>query len=372
MNWPPRAPNDEDLEAIAEEFGREIDPLAKHSESFDRLDVDPFDLFWKNVLSQQNLSPKTYRAYRGVIKQWCKELSRYGRHPACPNIEHVESFVRYCLEERDNKPSSVGTKLWRLNKAYEYWQDEPIFPHTKGYNPIKLVLLRMDLTRKSAKDPPRITNEELSDILHSVKHIRDRTIILTQLKLGLRASELCNLEFRDIYINCGEIEKAYPKLGDHKELHGRPNSVYIGSRDERTNNKSRHPRVLPIDEELRSHLVKYLLTRPDSGHPFVFQSETTHTQMDNASVNDVWVNVFQPEYEETERHRGVTSHFGRHWFTTYWRVHQGVNQELVKYMRGDTPKPPNTESREVIDSYIHTYYEDIEGLYRERVFKFGL
>lgn len=95
-------------------------------------------------------------------------------------------------------------------------------------------------------------------------------------------------------------------------------------------------------------------------------------QVTTNDINKVWKGAFHPEYAETDEYKAVTSHFGRHYFTTYWRVEQDVNRELVKYMRGDTAGTASIDDREAIDSYIHTYYEDIEPLYREEIFKFGL
>jgi hypothetical protein len=67
-----------------------------------------------------------------------------------------------------------------------------------------------------------------------------------------------------------------------------------------------------------------------------------------------------------------TSHYGRYRFTTYWHVEQDVNRELVKYMRGDKAGGSRLENKETMDTYLHTYYEDIEDLYRERIFPLGL
>lgn len=76
--------------------------------------------------------------------------------------------------------------------------------------------------------------------------------------------------------------------------------------------------------------------------------------------------MFHPEYAESEHHRAVLSHYGRHRFTTYWRVQQDLPRPLIKYMRGDRPDSESITERDGIDEYIHTYYEDIESLYRLR------
>jgi hypothetical protein len=42
----------------------------------------------------------------------------------------------------------------------------------------------------------------------------------------------------------------------------------------------------------------------------------------------------------------------------------------VKYMRGDAVETGTIS--EPIDSYLHTYYEDIEDLYRADIYSLGL
>lgn len=86
--------------------------------------------------------------------------------------------------------------------------------------------------------------------------------------------------------------------------------------------------------------------------------------------NTVWKRAFHPEFEETERYRPVTSHYGRHYFTTFCTVEQEENRELVKYMRGDTTsRSPDDGPPGAIETYIHTYFEDIEPMYRENILK---
>jgi integrase/recombinase XerD len=95
----------------------------------------------------------------------------------------------------------------------------------------------------------------------------------------------------------------------------------------------------------------------------------THRPISAETVGRVWREAFLPEYGETDVHRAVTSHFGRHYFSTYWRVKQGLNRELLKYMRGDTTPEWLSRPQDALEEYIHTYFEDIEEIYRERNFE---
>ena len=359
-----------DRQTLADAFDREIDPLAEHGPTFEEVGIDVFALFIEDVLKPQNLAPKTIRGYERTIKEWCTFMDTESRHPACPNEVHVKRFVRRELDEKGNTARTAKKKLWELNNIYTYWQTGAEFPHPVDYNPFQIAKKKLALSTERVKEPPRIPITTLREIIQGVTHVRDRAFIVTQLKLGLRATEMANLTLAEISLTNREVERHYGELGSAPQLADYENAVYIPH--DRAGNKSKRPRVLPIDDELRRLWINYLLIRPDNGEPWVFLSKTNHAQVDDEAINIAWKRAFHPAYEETPQHRAVTSHYGRHRFTTYWRVEQDVNRELIKYMRGDTSAGGVTDPVGGIDHYIHSYYEDIEPLYRERIFKLGV
>lgn len=359
-------------QAIAAAFDASADPLAEYAPVFQRLDADPFAVFLAETLPGWEPAAGTRTSYERLIDQWRAHMATEQRHAACPNEAHVRSFVDHCRTDGDNQSDTIRTKLRRLRTIYESWQTDPVFPHSEGYNPFDRVLSTASLGRPPGKTPPRIPIAALGEIIRDVTHLRDRLVIVMQLKLGLRASELSNLHLRDLHVDVPVIHRAYPDLGSHHRLDGRPNAIDIASRYERAGNKSHRPRVLPLDDELQALLRAYLLVRPDAATSALVLTKSTHNPVDAEYLNEIWTDVFHPAYAETDEHRGVTSHFGRHRFTTYWRVEVDVNRALVKYMRGDAPAEEAVASADAFDDYVHTYYEDIEQLYRERMFRFGL
>lgn len=46
-------------------------------------------------------------------------------------------------------------------------------------------------------------------------------------------------------------------------------------------------------------------------------------------VNRAWRRYLHPEYAETEDYREVTSHYGRHHFSSYWRLKDRASREQV-------------------------------------------
>jgi integrase/recombinase XerD len=293
-----------------------------------------------------------------------------GRHPACPSTEHVKRFALYYRDEEGNTPRVVDEKLTVLSRVYQYFQNEPSFPHPTDFNPFESAKNKIDLSGTNPKEPRPIPLDELRDVVKDLTHIRDRALVVAPLKLGVRASELCNIKLSEIHISNSEVQSHYPELGTHEALTDRPNAVYIPH--DREGNKSERPRVIPVDDELRRTLLQYLLCRPDTGEPWLFLSKKQALKLDRRNVNDVWKKHFceRHDYGETDRYRGVSSHYGRHYFSTWWKVKKDTPRPLVKYMRGDLQSGGELRnSRDAIDSYIHAYYEDIEPLYRSEIFK---
>lgn len=356
---------------MADAFGTTLDPLAEYEETFIANEIDPFAPFAENVLKPQGLHHHTFTQYVTVFEEWTEWMERKDRHPACPSDEHVTRYIEQQLApEReggaDNHPRTVKGKLRKLNRPYEYWQDTAAFPHPQDYNPFQLARDKVNLDAPESKNHRQIPVDELREMVRSVTHRRDRAIVVFQFKLGLRAGEVANIKLRDITIENAEITRLCPELGADDRLADVSNAIYIPPGFERPGNKSGRARMLPLDDELRRLFVRYLLARPDNGEPWLFLSHTSNSQMDTKAVNRVWKNAFHPEYAETESTKRITSHFGRHRFSTWWRVQQDVNRELVKYMRGDKL---GADSREAIDTYLHTYFDDIEALYRENIYR---
>ena len=360
-------------ETIAEAFGRTTDPLVEYDGQFKQLDVDPFELWLEEQVYSQDYSDGTVDTLERRVDQWRNFMrDQTDRHPAVPTTGHVIDFARYYLDERDNAKNTVGAKLGTLSRVFRYFQSEPAFPHPTDFNPFDAAKGKIDLNGDDPKDPRPIPLNDLRDVIRDdIKHVRDRALIVTQFKLGLRASEASNIKLSEIHIANSELQDHYDDLGTHPALEGRPNAVYIPH--DRKRNKSERPRVLPLDDELRRVLLQYLLCRPDNQRPWLFLSKSGGKKLDQDNINDIWKKHFRPEYGPNERYRGVSSHYGRHYFTTWFRIEREWPRDLIKYVRGDRQSGGKIRStRDAIDSYIHAWYEDIEDDYRQEIYKFRI
>lgn len=358
-------------EEYADAFDRPTDPLAQYNDVFADL-PDPYDYFIRMVVTNRDKidKPDTIDDYRRTYRQWRDFMATTDRHPACPTKQHIKAFITWRRDVHNNAPSTIKLKLGRLNQAYEYWQDESVFPHPPEYNPIEVSRKEVSFGEVNDKSFPDISLLTLQDIFSQISDIRSRGLVGSQLKLGLRAGEVRNWMIQDLHLSHAGVQKCYPDLGTHPALGEYTDVVVIPPG--RDGNKSTVPRLLPIDEELRWLLIRHLMTRPQVNEPWVFLSTQSFTQLSTTGpINRPWRQAFHPEYTETDETRGITSHFGRHWFSSYARLEMGLNRELVQYMRGDLIEPED-EWEDAIDDYLHPNYDHIEEDYRNGIFKLNI
>lgn len=366
-------PNDSELDnadvVYASAFDQQADPLAEYSEQFYTL-PDPFDYFITNVLrNRDSISDvETYDHYQRTYQQWKDHMAAVSenRHPACPTAEHVKRFIEWRRDIHGNSRRTIKGKLSRLSQAYEYWQEKSVFPHPSDWNPFTIGRKETNLGDNDDRTHHDVSLQMLQERFGDIREIRSRGIVATQLKEGLRAGELCNGKISEVDITHPELKEHYPEMGSHPAIEDYSDVIYIPH--DRDGNKSSNPRILPIDDELRWILTRQLLTRPQVNEPWIFLSKRTFTKMKPQGVNKVWKEEFHPEFAATDEHIAITSHYGRHWFSSFWRLEENLEREHIQYMRGDLVQPID-EFPDAIDDYLHPNFRQIESVYRQNVFK---
>ena len=358
-----------DLGEVAEAFGRQTDPLRRYEAEFADVDVDLFQAYIERVLLPKDPSESTLKNYRHAFDQWKAFMSDQGRHPACPNEKHIKEFVAHLRDERGNSKNTIEHKRDNLGRVYEWWQDHYAFPHPSDYNPFKIAKREMNLADDTdEKDYPHLTEEDISQVICDCTNIRERLFLIWLPKLGMRVGEFLNIRLEDISLSHSQIRDCYPDLGTAPPLSDYENCIYVPSKHEREGNKSSKPRILPLDDELRQMLLQYLTIRPRVNEPWLLLSQRTNGKIDRGDrINNIWKEHFQ-EYNQMDGYRTITTHYGRHYFTRYWKIQKDIPRELVQYMRGD--KLGDARSGDSIDDYLAAYYEDIESVYLNRVPKF--
>ncbi|MFD1513017.1 tyrosine-type recombinase/integrase [Halomarina rubra] len=374
------------LAQIGDAFGRSADPWVEYEPTFASLDAagtDVFDL-WLDANTKRKtpdaegaLRPDTVAEHERVVGQWKALMAAHGRHPACPNRTHVEAFI---ARERavGNKPRTIKGKIAILRAAFRWFSSRGELPHSAEFDPFDPKGLTFD--KQVDAEYPHVSLADLRAAVRRVTHIRDRAIIVLQVKTGMRAGEVRNAELRDVNIDDPAVREAYPDLGTHPEVTAYPNAIYVPSKHRRVGNKSREDRVIPLDHETRAALVAYLLIRPTPADtPWLFLGKTTGTYLhERSSLSPVWETAFPAdEWGENGTRVGdgrpITgkSHYGRHFFCTWFSKGENpIDRDDLRYLRGDA-RGANHHG-EAVDTYIHRYYQDIEQDYRDHVFSLGL
>jgi integrase len=317
-------------------------------------------------------SERTRGSYERVLREFESFLaSRDGDG----GVHLSETTHRDCLAWIHDRrgavaPSTVATYASYLHRFYDYMVQVGIFDS----NPMALVVEEMDETIDTDPDRRELSVPEMRSFVGGLSHPLDRAVVVTLLKTGMRAGELCNLDLRDV---------AVPSLGDlHDEptrpqLNGRDGAIYVSPEPARNatvngerrtaSNKRKRPTVIPADGELAGILERWLAIRPDPVSPaeplFVstadnwgrrLEPEQVHHLVTDHAADAGW---YRPGSGAEEN---VTPHYFRHFFTTHLRDRTG-DRGIVKYLRGDV-------AGDVIDTYTHDWGDRVRETYVRHIY----
>lgn len=323
--------------------------------------------YFVDDITYQGKSPRTRAAYERVLRDF--EAYLHSRNLTLDEANHRDCMA-YVHQLRGNvAESTVATYASYLHRFYDYMIRVDAFDD----NPMAIVIEEIDESINT--DPARrdISVARMGSFVTSVSHPLDRAIVVTLLKTGVRAGELCNLDLRDLHLDS-------PEFGDdHRpRLDGRPDSIYVddtpaegnvynGER-RRASNKRKRATTIPVDDELRAVLVRWLAIRPDS----ISDADPLFV-----STGDAWGERLTPDmvHHIVETHareagwyrdgggpeENVTPHYFRHFFTTHLRDRTG-DRGVVKYLRGDV-------AQDVIDTYTHDWGNRVREEYETHIYK---
>ncbi|MEM4781624.1 MAG: tyrosine-type recombinase/integrase, partial [Halalkalicoccus sp.] len=243
--------------------------------SADRGEVpdDPIAYFIEDI-TFQGKSARTREAYERALRRFERFLADPDRNPRGEPIGPRAASHRECMAfihslRGDLAESTVASYAAYLHRFYAYMTQVGAF----DANPMALVIEEMD--ESIDKDPARreISIEAMRRFVAGIRHPLDRAVVLTLLKTGMRAGELCNLDLRDFALSDPELDEAY-ELGSRAALDNRPRSLYVSSEpavgtvvngaERSATNKRKRDTVIPVDDELAAVLKAWLAIRPDA------------------------------------------------------------------------------------------------------------
>ncbi|ELZ49839.1 integrase family protein [Halorubrum distributum JCM 10118] len=274
-------------------------------------------------------------------------------------------------------------------------------------------------------DRPRKEMDEMREFLEWLDTPFERAIILTLLKTGVRIGELVNIDLRCVHLGdgAGNTHPLYQRFLDQydinliSEVRDKPDTMFVYTkfnegteireeiRKHGNKRKDEQGSVIPIDDELKTALLEYLLTRnPPLEHDHrdiaipLFTKPSSEGTLDRLTYGSVrgqfgekgsadgvlaeygWYEQGAPTEEN------VFMHYFRHYFTDNHKHNHGVYRGwmpagVIAYIRGDVDKSATvgSERRESTareNTYSHSdwrnYKINIEQPYLDNIYKFGI
>ena len=326
---------------------------------------DHVEYFLEDI-TYQGKSPRTREAYGRVLREFRRYLDSRGLGLASANHRDCMAYIHGL--RGDVGESTVATYASYLHRFYEYMTRVDAFSE----NPMAVVLEELD--EEINTDPARrdISVAEMRSFVASIPHPLDRAIVVTLLKTGIRAGELCNLDTRDLFLADSPLETAH-----RPRLDGRPDSLYVDSTpassavyngERRTaSNKRKRETTIPVDEELTTVLERWLAVRPDPVSPAEPLFVSTGKQWGRRLTPDVVHHIVTDHTRDAGWYRegggpeeNVTPHYFRHFFTTHLRDRTG-DRGVVKFLRGDV-------AQDIIDTYTHDWGDRVRDVYESHIY----
>ena len=327
---------------------------------------DPVMYFLEDI-TFQGKSRRTRDAYERVLREFESYLE--GRGLSLGDANHRDCMAWVHQLRGDVGESTVATYASYLHRFYAYMSEVGRFEE----NPMTLVMEEID--ESISTDPQRrdISVPAMRSFVDDIGHPLNRAVIVTLLKTGMRAGELCNLDSRDLHLGRGPVE-----TDPRPRLDGRPRSVYVADEPARgeayngetrtASNKRKRATTVPVDDELATVLREWLVVRPDPRSDARPLFVSTSGDWGKRLTPDMVHHLVETHARRQDWYRegggaeeNVTPHYFRHFFTTHLRDRTG-DRGVVKSLRGDV-------ASDVIDTYTHDWGDRVREVYESNVYR---
>jgi len=194
---------------------------------------------FKQKLIQQDLAEATINGYLADLRYFCQWLESIHEQPvslATVEVADIRAYRQYLVNTKRQKPATVNRRLQALRRLFAWAKQTGLIDS----NPTESIRFRR---KPPPSQPAALTQSEVHALLRvagqSPHGLAKRNYALIQLMLqaGLRISEVCRLQYRDL------------------QLRERSGIVAI------VDGKGRKERDVPLNATARRALTSYLETR---------------------------------------------------------------------------------------------------------------
>ena len=170
---------------------------------------DAIEIYLIHLKVERNLSPNTLQAYAGDLGKFCAHLSKNGDHVAVDRVSPAD-ITAWLVDELEQgvKPRSLARRLSALRGMYKHVRSI----HAANTDPTELV----DLPKYGRRIPHVLSLQEIEELIAAPNRTtpegqRDHAMIELLYATGLRVSELCALDLRDV-----DLRAAWVRVNDGK------------------------------------------------------------------------------------------------------------------------------------------------------------
>lgn len=268
------------------------------------------DEFIHYLVHRRGSTRTTEITYRSILHEFCYLVSV--KTPEELTIECIDRVIdQYSL--RNYKPKTFKNKVVVIRSFIKYL-------YARDRTSIRPE--RIEIPKVVDEEPNFLTPEEADKLVRAAHNVRNRAIILTLIRSGLRVSELVSLRYDDIYersivVRCGKGGKA---------------------------------RVTFIDRETEIAIKTYLQGQRRREYLFINQSKH---QMSRQMV----FALVKQTAERAGIEKKVTPHTLRHTFATNL-LQNGARIEDVQPMMGHKSIQTTRIYMHFTNDYLHQRYDE--------------
>lgn len=352
-------------------------------------DFTDFD-FYVHELQEEGKSPSYINLVRNSESQIRKFVSstEISKSPTEFGISEAKRFGQWMKRESEISEDTAESYFECIERMARFFVDNGYYegnPFAEAQKKIEF-----NTTTSGSHESTRVEVELATlreKIATSARNIEFVLVVLL-FKTGIRVSEAANLDLKDVHIEHPIADSVLPE--PRSEIRQKPDTLYIdhsiepGEKgDENQGNKRKVSTIIPIDDELKSVLVWWIVglvpTKSSDTPLFRHNSHATKGEVGDrlstqAASNAVarWANRNDLHSYENKEKDNVTGHWFRAFFTTEMTKRideseiEGHSPRIfVKGLRGDV-------GEDVIDVYIQPWGDYVREAYENNIMKLGI
>jgi site-specific recombinase XerD len=183
--------------------------------------MNQYILQFESWLREEDKAEQTVRSYIGTMKsfvKWNEQSEGIEFQPKDISAIQIMDYRSYLLNTLEQKPSSVNRAIAGIKTFFGWASETGLIANNPS---MKVKMKRIQQTHS----PKWLTEKEQNRLLNALelekneaKQARDKAIVETMLKAGLRVEEICDLKIKHIDMREGSITVWNGKGGKYRAI----------------------------------------------------------------------------------------------------------------------------------------------------------